>query len=99
MYKNGWGTEQDDAKAVFWLRRAADKGMPSAQRVLGAMYYYGHGVEQDYVEAYKWFDLAVMRGHQEAAEAREGVARRMTEGQIIQAETRAREWLAKQKGS
>jgi hypothetical protein len=45
---------QDDAEAVKWCRKAAERGDASAQFNLALMYYNGQGVTQDYAEALKW---------------------------------------------
>ena len=47
---------------------------------------------QDNVEAFMWFNLAGLKGSKDAREARDMVAERMTEEQIIEAHRRTREW-------
>lgn len=61
------------------------------------MYAGGLGVPQDYVEAHKWLNLAAAtftekEGRDEAVQARDRVAARMTPAQIAEAQKLAREW-------
>ncbi len=58
MYQEGMGVEQDYAKALEWLEKAADFGNSSAMNNIGYSYYYGVGVEQDYAKALEWFEKA-----------------------------------------
>ena len=52
------GVAQDYAKAVYWLRKAAEQGYDEAQHNLGVCYYNGEGVAKDYTESAKWFRKA-----------------------------------------
>jgi TPR repeat protein len=47
----------------------------------------------DFVAAHKWFNLAAMRGLDEAKSWRAQLAREMLPGQIAEAQRLAREWL------
>ena len=88
-YQKGEGVRQDYAEAVKWLRKAADQGDADAQYILGLMYMYEKGVPgvpKNSVEAYKWLNLASANGQKEAAEARAFVERKMTPGQIAEAQ-------------
>ncbi len=58
-------------------------------------YAKGEGVLQDYVQAHKWFNLAAIRGSDEARDNRDFVAEEMTRDQIAQAQRLAREWQPK----
>ncbi len=62
-YREGRGTEQDDAKAAHWFATAAERGDPRAQYLLGAAYYGGAGVGQDYQIAAFWLGKAAVQGH------------------------------------
>ena len=57
---------QDDAKALWWFRKAADLGSALAQYNLGEMYRNGKGVPQDDAEAVKWFRKAAEQGNANA---------------------------------
>ena len=96
MYANGQGVPQDDAEAMTWYRRAAEQGHAAAQDNLGVMYANGQGVPQDYTLAHMWFNLAGAGGLEEAAEARNDIAKDMTPAQIAEAQRMAREWMAAQ---
>jgi uncharacterized protein len=52
-----------------------------------------HGVPCDLIEAHKWFNLAAVRGHEEAALCRAEISEDMTAREIAEAQRRAREWL------
>ncbi len=60
---------------------------------LGMMYSVGRSVPTDLVAAHKWFNLAAMRGKQEAARHRREIASEMTEAEIAAAQRAARSWL------
>jgi hypothetical protein len=66
MYDNGQGVEQDDAKAVYWYRRAAEGGHDGAQNNLGLMYASGQGVPRDDAEAVAWWRKAAEQGYAKA---------------------------------
>lgn len=100
MYDNDQGVPQDYAEAARWYRRAAEQGHAEAQAVLGLVYLFGHGVSQDYVQAYMWLELGALRlppgiDYDEAVNARDVVATRMTPLQIDEAQRLAREWKPK----
>ncbi len=61
-YSNGKCKSVDEAKAIYWYRRAADVGLPSAQAALGRMYELGHGVIEDAEEAITWYLKAAEQG-------------------------------------
>ena len=62
MYENGEALPQDDVKAVWWYRLAAEQGMALARSHLGYMYFTGSGVLQDDVKAMFWYRLAARQG-------------------------------------
>ena len=72
-------------------------GMPQggadALLQLGLMYCTGREVEIDLVAAHKWFNLAAMRGNEDARRYRTDIAAEMTRAQIAKAQRSAREWL------
>ena len=74
---------------------AAAHGDISALYDLGIAYSTGsHGVDCDLIEAHKWFNLAAVRGHEEAALCRADVSDEMTAREIAEAQRRARQWLS-----
>jgi TPR repeat protein len=60
---------------------------------LGMMYSIGHSVPVDYVTAHKWFNLAAMRGNEDAIRLRREIAGEMSEAEIAAAQRAARAWL------
>lgn len=72
----------------------AQKGRPDALYNLGLAYSTGQGVGVDFVAAHKWFNLAAMRGVDEAKSWRAQISREMLPGQIAEAQRLAREWLS-----
>jgi hypothetical protein len=60
---------------------------------LGMMYSTGSSVPTDYVSAHKWFNLAAMRGNEDAVRLRREVAEQMSERDIAAAQRAARDWL------
>jgi hypothetical protein len=102
MYDSGQGVSQNYAEAMKWYRLAADQGNPNAQNNLGHMYRNGEGAPQDYVQAHMWFNLAASRipasekkERDNAIEARDFTASKMTPAQIAEAQRLAREWKPK----
>jgi TPR repeat protein len=63
-YRFGIGTiPKDDAKALYWYRKAAEQGHPDAQIQLLESYFYGDEIPQDYVEAAFWAHKASEQGN------------------------------------
>ena len=60
---------------------------------LGIIYASGRAVPVDLVSAHKWFNLAAMKGVNEARSWRAQLSREMSAGQIAEAQRQAREWL------
>jgi uncharacterized protein len=60
---------------------------------LGMMYSVGRDVPIDLVSAHKWFNLAALRGSQEAIRLRREIAAEMTRQEITTAQRAAREWI------
>jgi uncharacterized protein len=60
---------------------------------LGMMYSTGSSVPTDYVSAHKWFNLAAMRGNEDAVRLRQEIAAQMSEAEIAAAQRAARAWL------
>ena len=60
---------------------------------LGMMYSTGSSVPTDYVSAHKWFNLAAMRGNEDATRLRREIAEQMSENEIATAQRAARDWL------
>jgi TPR repeat protein len=90
--------EHEMAKTEMLVARclaAAACGDHGAYYDLGIVYSTGsHGVDCDLIEAHKWFNLAAVRGHEEASWCRADISEEMTAREIAEAQRRARQWLA-----
>jgi hypothetical protein len=71
QYRDGIGQPQDHAKAITWLRRAAEKGDGLAQYDLACGYQQGLGAGIDLAEAYAWLQLAIANDIEATAELAE----------------------------
>jgi TPR repeat protein len=60
---------------------------------LGIVHSSGRGVPIDYIAAHKWFNLAAMRGNENAVRLRREIAAEMTDAEIAAAQRAARDWL------
>jgi hypothetical protein len=93
IYLNGEDVAQSDADAVFWFRKAAGQGNPTAQFYLGVAYYTGKGVEQNPFEAMVWLRKAADQG---LAAAEDNVGIMYANGVGVAADLQqARAWYAK----
>ena len=95
MYEYGDGVTQDFKSAIQYYSLAADQGYAYGQYRLGRMYEYGKGVVQDFTRAHMWFNIAASQGIEYGKKNRDKAAKLMTISQIAEAQTLARECLAK----
>lgn len=72
---------------------SAQGGGTDALYQLGLMYCVGRDVEVNLIEAHKWFNLAAMRGNDDAKAYRLEISREMNKKEIAAAQKSAREWL------
>jgi uncharacterized protein len=77
------------------LELATAGGTPDALFELGLMHCAGRDVALDLVSAHKWFNLAAMRGNEEAKRYRMEIARELSKSEVAEAQRQAREWLAR----
>ena len=84
-----------DVDALSQYEVEAKCGQAIALYNLGLAYSTGQGVNVDYVAAHKWFNLAAMRGVDEAKRWRATMASEMNTAQIAEAQRQAREWLSR----
>ena len=68
FYLKGHGVPQDDAKAFYWTKRAAEHGDWDAQYNLGTFYEAGIGTARDAEQAKRWYIAAARQGQDEALE-------------------------------
>lgn len=101
LYAEGLGTARDEAEALRWIKRAAERDYPLAQYVLGVAYQEGRGVPQDFVQAQFWFNLATDKLDAEGYEGelaedammrRDGVSSQLNAEQMAVARRLTREW-------
>jgi uncharacterized protein len=92
VYDRGIIVARDYAEAIKWFRKVAEHGNSVAQRELGELYAKAQGASHDDVTAYMWFSLAAAQGDKEARASLNGIERKLTAGQLEQAQRLAREW-------
>ena len=82
-----------DVDALTQYESDAKNGRADALYNLGLAYSTGQGVGVDYIAAHKWFNLAAIRGVDEAKSWRAQISAEMNTRQIAEAQRLAREWL------
>ena len=82
-----------DIDALAQYETDAKQGRADALYNLGLAYSTGQGVGVDFVAAHKWFNLAALRGVEEAKRWRAQISGEMNNNQIAEAQRLAREWL------
>jgi TPR repeat protein len=75
------------------IEYAAQGGQPDALFELGLIYCTGREGNVDLVEAHKWFNLAAVRGNEEAKRYRNELSCDMSKADIARAQKMAREWM------
>jgi len=83
-----------DIDALAQYECDAKQGRAEALYNLGLAYSTGQGVRVDFIAAHKWFNLAAMRGVDEAKRWRAQISSEMSNLQIAEAQRQAREWLS-----
>ena len=89
LYLDGVGVGRNPPEAMNWFRRAANQGDSEAERMLGQILAEGQLTRADFVEAYKWFSLAAAQGDSESRQARDLVAKNLTDKQVAEGQRRA----------
>lgn len=83
-----------DVDALAQYESDARQGRAEALYNLGLAYSTGQGVGVDLIAAHKWFNLAAVRGVDEAKRWRAQISSEMNGSQIAEAQRLAREWLS-----
>ena len=65
-YRNGAGVAQDAARALRWMKKAADCQLPAAMFTLSNMLAAGEGAVPDAAQARHWLEAAAALGYPEA---------------------------------
>ena len=94
IYEKGAGVPKDIAAALNWYRQSVTNGYVEAGMTLGNFYSDGLDVKQDYVEAFVWYGVAAAQGNRLAEVFRKGAQRKLTPGQLAEAERRVAAILA-----
>jgi uncharacterized protein len=87
-----------DMTSVQEPKLSTETGVESAEPSLfelGLSHATGVGADIDYVEAHKWFNIAALRGDEEAKLRRQELTSMMTQSQVSAAQRAAREWLSR----
>ena len=84
-----------EMQTLDMVEHAAMGGQTDALYELGLMYCTGRDVELDMIEAHKWFNLAAMRGNEDAKRYRFEISREMTKTDVARAQKLAREWVSR----
>jgi hypothetical protein len=85
-------TRGDYKTAMRILRPLADQGEGMAETIVGLMYENNFGVPLDYVTAYMWFSLGAAHGNSLGGFLLTQITRKMTQGEVAEAQKRVREW-------
>jgi TPR repeat protein len=93
IYHNALGVARDPGRAAYWWQRAASKGEPDAQAMLGAAHHIGAGVGHEPILALAWLIRAMRGGSELAAPFVQAVRAALTPEQIAEAEHLAHEPL------
>ena len=62
---------------------------------MGLSFATGQGAPVDFISAHKWFNLAALRGSEEAKARRRELSDIMSASEIAAAQRAAREWLSR----
>lgn len=89
LYVEGRLVRRDPARALHFLRKAAERGQAAAQRLAGTLLATGEAGERDLGEAYQWLWLASRNGQADAEPAFRAVLNAMSGEEILQAAKRA----------
>lgn len=91
------GLAKDDSQALFWLKKAAEGGEPSAMSALSVMYLNGRSVPRNVVFARMWNILAQQLGDYQARLWDQNFADVTSARETEEAARRAAEWLKQRK--
>jgi TPR repeat protein len=62
MLYRGAGVEKSEEEALGWCHKAAERGLPEAQLMLGDLLTAGAGTEADPATARVWYEKAAAQG-------------------------------------
>ncbi|MCD7059081.1 SEL1-like repeat protein [Pelagibacterium xiamenense] len=93
LYAGGELSSQDFDAAAHWFEEAAARGLTDSQFNLGMLYARGLGVEQSFENSYIWFSLAARSGDEDAAAARDDVARSLDADTVQRLNQTIESWI------
>jgi TPR repeat protein len=92
MYLAGRGVARNEKLAFHWYQSAAQLGEVIAQYRLAGLYASGTGTDTNLVNAYQWWTIAASYGDPDALHDRTSIEAKLSEKEILIAQSRARAW-------
>lgn len=89
------GAYYDKEKAYLYLSKAAERGIPDAQRMLGDCHKLGWGTLRNNVMALKWYLIAARQENEIAISNRDKLIPSLRKDEILAAEKAAKEFRPK----
>jgi TPR repeat protein len=95
LYANEQGAYYDKEKAYLYLSKAAERGIPDAQRLLGDCHKLGWGTPRNNILALKWYIIAARQENEIASGNRDKLMPSMNKEEILAAEKAAQTFRPK----
>ncbi len=95
MYMNGWGTPQNYGNAVRALNKAVDQGNVAAMMELGNILAVGQKYPRDIYKAHILFNIASVRGAEDADNRRNILEQNLEIEKLLQAQAEAEAYVEK----
>lgn len=95
MYMNGWGTPQNYGNAVKELNKAVDQGNVAAMMELGNILAIGQKYPRDVYKAHILFNIASVRGADDADNRRNILEQNIEIDSLLQAQAQAEAYVEK----
>jgi len=95
LYYQEQGAFYDKEKAYLYLSKAAERGIPDAQRMLGDCHKLGWGTLRNDVMALKWYLIAARQENELAIANRDKLIPSLKKDEVLAAEKAAKEFRAK----
>jgi TonB family protein len=93
VYLNGVDVTTDEKRGTELLAKAADRGLPEAQFLMGEHIVANGGSSPDYVTAYMWCALAKRGGYKHSEKILKQLSPKMSPDQLSEAQRRVDSWL------
>lgn len=95
MYMNGWGTPQNYGNAIKALNKAVDQGNIAAMMELGNILAIGEKYPRDVYKAHILFNIASVRGADDADNRRNILEKNLEIDNLLQAQAQAEAYVEK----